>query len=245
MRFFLPFLLLLSASAQSVNFKVQLDYDNPVCYIGNNCSADVFRAVCPGNNGINCPVYAGSPSAFTLINSTVTTTQTVTASNTHFVSMDAGGSPNNLAYNTLYVYAVRNTFLADPSSPGGTAQVNVQTPTGVHSAVLNWSSAACNTLSPCNLQVYRATCTSTTSCPAYPGSAWTALSMVTGLAPTVGAQGTTWQYQDNGGALSGSTTFAWVATCSYQGATTSSTASTMWIGTTGVGKTILIKKEIK
>jgi hypothetical protein len=243
MRFLLPFLLSLPVLAQSVNFKVQLDYDNPACYTGNNCSADVFRAIC--TDPANCPIYSGNAAAFTLLNSTVTTTQTVTASNTHFVSLDAGATPNALAYNTLYTYAVRNTFLSDPSNPGGTAQVNVQTPAGIHTAILNWSSAACRTGSLCNLQVYRAVCTSTTSCPAYPGSAWTALSMVSGLTSTPSAQGTTWQYQDNGSSLSGSTTFAWLATCSYQGASASSPASTMWIGTTGVGKTILIKKEIK
>jgi hypothetical protein len=234
-----------SGNAQTVNFKVQLDYDNTGCTTGNNCSADVFRAVCPGADAANCPQFVANSSSFTSLNSTVTTTQTVTASNTHFISIDAGAAPNNLAYSTLYVYAVRNAFLADPSHPGGTAQVNVATPAGIHTAILNWSSAACRTSSPCTLQVYRATCTSPTTCPSYPGSAWTALSMVTGLTSTDSAQGTSWQYQDNGSALAGSTTFAWVATCSYQGSSTSSPASTMWVGTTGVGKTVIIKKEIK
>ena len=224
-----------------VNFKVQLDYDNSQCVTGNNCSADVFRATCGTSS--SCPNFVKDQTPFTKL--AVTTTQTVTAANTHFVSIDTGGT---LAYNTTYAYAVRNTFLANSSNPGGAAQISVTTPTGVHKAILNWSNAACRTASPCTLQVYRAVCSSSTNCPAYSAgnSAWTALNMTNGLVPTVGVQGTSWQYSDNDAALTGSTTFVWVATNSYQGAGTVSPASTGWSGTTSVGKEIkVIKVEVK
>jgi hypothetical protein len=222
-----------NSAAGTVGFKIQLDFDNPQCTSGNNCSANVYRATC--TSATVCPVYNNSPGAFAKLS--LTTTQTVTASNTHFVSLDAGAAPSPLAYNQNYAYAVTNSFLAYPSSSSSATQITVLTPTGAHQAVLNYSNASCRTSSPCNLQVYRVMCASSSSCPAYtPGdSAWKALNMAAGLVPTVGTQGTSWQYTDQDAALAGSTSYAWVATCSYVGASTASPASTPWIGTTGAG----------
>jgi hypothetical protein len=212
-----------------VNFHVQLDFDNASCITGNNCNAVVYRMICTGATS-NCPVYP----AGTFSQVTGTLTQNTTASNTHFTFLDT----SNLAYSTLYAYVVTNAFLANPSTPSGPAQVTLLTPTGVHSAILNYSNASCRTASPCTLQIFRAQCTSPTTCPTYASgsTAWKALNMSSGLIPTVGVQGTSWQYTDSDVALTGNTTYTWVATNSYSGAVTSSPASTPWSGTTTVGR---------
>lgn len=223
-------------------FSIKLQYDNPACITGNTCNAEVWRANC--TTVTTCPTF--NTSTFQKLNAS--TTQTVTATNTHFTSVDTN---SGLAYNSFYAYAVRNAFAANPSSLGGAQQVTVTTPTGVHTAVVNWSSSSCRTASPCTLQVYRATCTSASSCPAYTvgSSAWKVLNMSTGLSSSVGSQSTIWTYTDNDAALVGSTTYAWIATTSYSGAGTVSPASSAFIGTTGVGKTVidvnLSKKETK
>lgn len=217
----------------SVTWKVYLTYSNPNCVTGQNCTANVYRATC--TNATNCPSYSTSPSSFTAI--TVTTTQTVSSTGTNFQSVDAG-TTLPLQNNMVYAYAVTNSFASNPSQPSGATQVVQVTPTGVHSATLNWSNASCRTASPCNLQVYRAQCSSTTSCPAYAAgsSSWKALNMSSGLTPTVSAQGTSWQYQDHDAALTGSTTYVWVATSSYSGSNVASPASSPFVGTTGVGR---------
>lgn len=109
--------------------------------------------------------------------------------------------------------------------------------TGPHQAILNWSNPSCTTTAQCSLQVYRATCTSATSCPAYTAgsSSWTALNMTSGLVPTIGASGSTWNYTDKDPALQDSTTYAWVATNSYVGGSTASGASSNYVGTTNNG----------
>ena len=113
----------------------------------------------------------------------------------------------------------------------------VKTVTGPHQAVLNYSNASCTTNAQCSLQVYRATCTSATSCPAYTAgsSSWKALDMTTGLTPNIGTAGTSWQYQDKDTALQDSTTYAWVSTNTYVGGSTASAASSNYIGTTNNG----------
>jgi hypothetical protein len=240
MKKLLLILLLLSTSVSllaQTTFKVQLDWDNNGCTSGGyQCDGQIYRAVC---SNMTCPVYNTQPTAFTKLSGTVI--QTVTTSNTHFTFTDTGTSPNpSLPYAVWIAYAVTNSFQANPSSTSTSTQIQLQTPTGAHQAILNWSSTACTSSFPCTIQVYRATCSSSTSCPSYPGTAWTALNMSVGLASTPVAQNTTWQYTDNDSKLVGSTTFAWLATVSYQGASTSSPASTVWIGTTGVGKTIKV-----
>ena len=116
-------------------------------------------------------------------------------------------------------------------------QVGVTSTTGPHQAVLNWSNPACTSTAQCNIQVYRAQCTSLTNCPTYsPGSgSWTALNMTANLVPTVGSSGTSWNYTDKDPALQDSTVYAWVATNTYIGGSTSSGASSAYAGTTNNG----------
>jgi hypothetical protein len=98
-------------------------------------------------------------------------------------------------------------------------------------AVINWSNPGCNTSTQsCQLQVYRTSCTSPTSCPVYPAGTWAKLSMSTGKS-TVGAQGTTWRYSDVDPALAGSTTYSWIAVTSWTNGAPSP-PSAAWIATT-------------
>jgi|SRR3974390_1251652 len=118
-------------------------------------------------------------------------------------------------------------------------QVGVTSSTGPHQAVLNWSNPSCTTNAQCSLQVYRAQCTSITSCPVYsPGSgSFTTLVMTTNLVPTVGASGTSWVYTDStqNAAMQDSTTYVWVATNTYVNGSQPSGASTAYSGTTNNG----------
>jgi hypothetical protein len=114
-------------------------------------------------------------------------------------------------------------------------QVGVTSATGPHSAVLNWSNASCTTTAQCSLQVYRTQCTSLTSCPAYPSGTWKMLDMTSNLVPSIGASGSSWNYTDKDTALQDSTVYAWVATNTYAGGTTSSGASAAYAGTTNNG----------
>jgi hypothetical protein len=120
------------------------------------------------------------------------------------------------------------------SMPSGAQVKNV---TGPHLAVLNYSSASCTNTAQCSLQVYRATCTSATSCPTYTAgnSAWKTLDMTVGLTPTISNGGSSWVYRDGDTALQDSTTYAWVATCTYVGGSTASGASSNYVGTTNNG----------
>jgi len=113
----------------------------------------------------------------------------------------------------------------------------VKTVTGPHQAVLNWSNPVCTTNAQCSIQVYRATCTSATSCPAYSAgsSAWKALDMTANLVPTIGSNGSSWNYIDKDTALQDSTTYAWVATNTYVGGTVASGASANYVGSTNNG----------
>lgn len=109
--------------------------------------------------------------------------------------------------------------------------------TGPHQATINWSNSTCTTTAPCSLQVYRAQCGTPTNCPAYSAgsSSWKTLDMSANLSPVVGMTGTTWQYVDKDTTMQDSTTYAWVATCSYTGSATASPASTNFTGTTNNG----------
>jgi len=233
----------ISQTTPPVTFKVQLQWDNETCVTNAPCSVTVYRSICYPPTP--CPVYAQQPEQFMKmpVADSTNSSQVVTATNTHFMYLDNDKAIYPLQYANTYTYAVMNSFLAYPSYQSAATQVTVVTPTGLHQATVNWSSPSCRTASPCTLQVYRATCTSATSCPAYtPGSsAWTALSMNSShLTATVGAQGTGWVYTDNDKALVGATTFEWIATSSYTGASSSSPASTAYIGTTGTTRTITV-----
>jgi len=228
---------LFSRANAQVNFKVQLDWDNTSCITGNNCNGAVYRYACTGNVG-NCPIYDPSSSSFTLLTGTLT--QTVSSTNAHFTYIDTVG----LANSTPYAYAVTNSFQSNPSVPSPARQITLLTPTGVHNATLNWSNPSCTTLTPCNIQVYRSIC-SGSICPTYPNATFKALNMSTNLTPTVGTLGTSWQYLDTDSTLVGSTTYVWVATNTYVNASTSSVASTPFVGTTFVGRSKNAKTTIR
>jgi len=117
------------------------------------------------------------------------------------------------------------------------AQAQVKTTTGPHQAILNYSNASCTSNAQCTIQVYRATCTSVSSCPTYSAgnTSWKSLDMTAGLTPQIGANGTTWSYVDKDAALQDSTTYAWIATNTYIGGTVASGASANYVGTTNNG----------
>ena len=116
-------------------------------------------------------------------------------------------------------------------------QIGTTSATGPHQAIVNWSNPSCTNNAQCSLQVYRAQCASSTSCPAYSqgSSSWKTLDMTSNLVVTPGANGTAWQYIDKDPALEDSTTYSWVATNSYVGGTTASGASSAYNGTTNNG----------
>lgn len=212
--------------------RVRLDFDNQECFPGQNCSMRAYRAQCPTPQ--TCPAWPNStfailPDKDAAGNSY--STQTVTATNTHFTYHDVGP----LSYKTSYEYAVTNMFLAYPSNESQPAFTIINTPYGAHQAVINYSSAACRTTSPCDLHVYRSQCSSSSSCPSFPGSAWKVLNMAT-TASTVGAQSTTWTYTDSDNALTSGTTYQWIATSSYIGGSTESAPSTPFTGTTATSR---------
>lgn len=128
-----------------------------------------------------------------------------------------------------------SVMLAQSAPQSTKPHVGTTSITGPHQAILNWSNPNCTQNAQCSLQVYRATCTSSTACPTYPSGTWKALDMTAGLVPNIGPNGTAWQYTDKDPALQDSTTYAWVATATYVGATTASAASTNYAGTTNNG----------
>jgi hypothetical protein len=92
-----------------------------------------------------------------------------------------------------------------------------------HEADLTYTNPQCLAATPCNLQVYRAQCSSTTSCPSFTTSptSFFALpaSTVTGVATvteSVTTAGTTWTFIDTDPTLKDSTTYVWVATDAWQ-----------------------------
>lgn len=117
--------------------------------------------------------------------------------------------------------------------------VGTTSSTGPHQAILNYANASCTMTANCNIQIYRAVCSSPSSCPTYAAgnSAWTALNMsVSGNpAANVGVNGTSWMYTDKDPALQDSTTYVWVATNTYVGGTNPSPASANYSGTTNNG----------
>ena len=226
---------------------VYLDFDNSTCVSGTgcknglsscSCSMHAYRAPCA--TAATCPAYSPGSPAFTKLATTDATgasyvTKTVSSTSTHFHYKDDGAIVGNLAYGKIYTYVVTNVYDADTTATESGPSTPTRATTPLHMAVLNYSSAWCNsTTQACVLQIYRTICGTATSCPAYiPGDAqWTKLNMTTGLTTTVTAQGTTWRYSDMDPALAGSTTYAWIATSSFQGSTTASPASAAFTGTT-------------
>lgn len=107
--------------------------------------------------------------------------------------------------------------------------------TGPHAATLNYQNASCVTAIPCNLQVWRATCKSTTSCPQPNQGSWYTVSTASAVV-NVTTTGTTWVVIDNSPALQDSTTYVYYATNSYVSApSVFSVKSGTWIGTTNAG----------
>jgi hypothetical protein len=86
-----------------------------------------------------------------------------------------------------------------------------------HEADLTYGDAACTTATPCNLQVYRALCSSATSCPSFVSSPTSFNALSTSICTaTVGVATTTWQCVDTDSKLLDSTTYEWVALAAYQ-----------------------------
>ena len=233
-------------AAVAASFRVALDFDNAQCVTGNTCTVQAWRGRC--TTPTNCPVfpvgnYLGSaPPGFVALpakdaSGNSYTTSTVTATNTHFTYHDVGAAPNTFAYGTAYAYAVANVYVSTPTVQGGTAMLTFPAQAAPHSATLNYSSTACRSNATCTLQIYRAQCSSSTSCPTYtPGAAgWKALDM-TAVSSTPTPQMTSWQYTDHDAALTGSTTYVWVATATYVGAATASAPSQPFTGTTQAGR---------
>jgi hypothetical protein len=220
-------------------FSVYLDFTNPQCVNGNTCFLTAYRATCPKDtSGVTqCPGYFPGSTFFAKLpaadaNGKSYTTATVTPSGTTFEYKDDGGIPGNLGYGVTYTYAVTNSYDAFPSQSSAASATSLITPIQ-HQATLNYSNPACNsTTAACSLQVYRARCSTATSCPAYiPGNAaWKTLNMA-GVTANVTAQGTSWRYQDLDTALANSTTYAWVATNAYAGGSAGQ-ASQAYVGTT-------------
>lgn len=113
-------------------------------------------------------------------------------------------------------------------------QAAPRTTSAPHQATLNWQNSSCTTGKPCSIQIYRATCSSTSTCPTYPNSAYATPPTAT-LAVTISATatGTSWQAVDADPALADGTTYAWVSTNTYSSNPSQPSApSAIWIGTT-------------
>ena len=135
----------------------------------------------------------------------------------------------------LFAQAPSAPKTSKPAPHATPPQIGTTSVTGPHQAVLNWANAGCTTNAQCALQVYRTTCSSVTTCPTYPSGVWKALDMTSNLVPTISTNGTSWVYTDKDTALQDSTTYAWVATNSFVGATTSSGPSSNYVGVTNNG----------
>jgi len=228
-----------SINAQTVPFSVYLNFNNPSCVTGNTCFPTVYRTVCNTNQASSCAAWTPTSAAYTKLPASDSagnsyTTSTVSSTGTTFKYRDDGTISKNLGYGVMYQYAVTNSFAAYPSNASPATVVNIITPIA-HQATLNYSNGACTSASlQCSIQVYRAQCSSSTSCPSYsPGSSsFKALNMLSNLTSTVGTQGTSWVYQDLDVVLANSTTYVWVATNTFVNGSTPSAASSPYIGTT-------------
>lgn len=107
-----------------------------------------------------------------------------------------------------------------------------------HQATLYYQSSACTDSSPCRLVVYRAVCSTSTTCPSYGnGHGWiqvTAGSASSAPTPT----GTTWVVTDKDPTLQDATTYVYVATLAWQSNPNQASApGPAWSGTTASGAT--------
>ena len=194
------------------------------------CNLQVYRARC--SDTTSCPaVTMGSPYV-QLVNNNLTANVGATQTAWSFIDQDVA-----LVDNSVWIYFETASYVraspapvSAPSAP--TAPTTIPKATIAHQASLNWSSNSCTTATPCAIQVYRAQCSSSTSCPTYPGSAFSQLSGY-GITVNAGANGTSWIITDNDPALLDATTYVWVATNSYQSSPSNpGPASTPWSGTT-------------
>jgi hypothetical protein len=121
------------------------------------------------------------------------------------------------------------------SPPTNTVFVTVPTSAPAHQATLNYTSSACTLSQGCWIQLYRATCASSVSCPDFktnPG-AYTQLANVQIPIWNTDANGTTWQLIDADPALADGTAYAWVSTlCWANTCPAYSDPSPVWIGLT-------------
>ena len=90
-----------------------------------------------------------------------------------------------------------------------------------HEADGSISDASCTTAQPCDLQIYRAQCTSATACPSFTSSPTSFLALPTDTAhqtATVSTAGTSWAVIDNDPAILDSTSYVYVSVAAYQAA---------------------------
>ena len=234
--------LVVPGAVSTVPFSIYVSFSNPQCVIGNTCTANVYRALCTGTDpdpAFACPGYVKGSTFYQLLPATDLKgnsyySSTVSGSGTNFTYKDDGNISGNIGYADRYVYAATNTFVANPSGEGNAVVGAWITTPIAHQATINYSNSSCVNASMCTLQVWRATCTSSTNCPTYSASSpsWKKLDM-TGLVDIPSNTGTTWRYQDTDVALANSTTYVWVATATYVGGSgNASPASAPFIGTT-------------
>jgi len=183
------------------------------------CDAEVWRAQCP--NAGSCPDPTVSVQGYTLLPNTNHLTATVTATGTSWTYNDIDTAA--LLDGLTFKYAVDNrwtdqTTASDRSAVVTVAPVVLPVASTTHSATLNYSSTACTTGTPCWIQLWRATCTSPTSCPTYVAgsSGWVSPPNLQFPVWNETTSGTTWQFVDNDPALQASTTYAYVATVCFQ-----------------------------
>ena len=104
----------------------------------------------------------------------------------------------------------------------------------LHVATLYYQNTQCIASSPCTLIVYRATCSSPTSCPTWGNNkGWIRPPATTlTILPTVTASGTSWIVTDKDPALKDNTTYVYAATNTFSSGSPVSDPSSLWSGTT-------------
>lgn len=109
-----------------------------------------------------------------------------------------------------------------------------------HTATLNWQNSSCTTAKPCSIAVYRATCSSSSSCPPYPNSGYAPPPTASlGVQVTATATNTSWTVTDTDPNLGDGTTYAYVATNSFtSNPSQPGPPSAVWSGTTSAAPNV-------
>jgi len=106
-----------------------------------------------------------------------------------------------------------------------------------HQATLYYQNSSCTNHNPCTIQVWRAVCSSPTSCPYFVmgNPIWTRVTTGGGSASASGNK-TTWVVYDQDPTLQDNTTYEYCATNTYHSApSVYSACSPLWHGTTSGG----------